>query len=82
MSRNLRHFDRGGGKVSNLKGIVKKWLTDNGYDGLYERECGCRKNDLFPCSSDPGRCKAGYILWFRDDFGNRQWRIAAKKGKG
>ena len=65
----------------NTRGIVKKWLTDNGYDGLYEGECGCRKHDLFPCGSDPGRCAPGQILWIRDEFGNREWRIT-KKGKG
>ena len=69
--------------MSNLRGIVKRWLTDNGYDGLCNVECGCRKNDLFPCGSDPGRCIPGYIEWFRyeDDFDNRQYKIV-KKRKG
>ena len=69
------------GEVMNTKGIVKKWLTDNGYDGLYEGGCGCRKSDLFPCGSDPGRCMPGKIEWFRDDFGSRQW-IIVKGRKG
>lgn len=68
-------------KVSNVKVILKKWLTDNGYDGLYEGECGCRKSDLFPCGSDPGMCMPGKIEWFKDDFDNRQWKIVkGRKG--
>ncbi len=67
--------------MSDLRGIVKKWLTDNRYDGLCDAECGCLKNELFPCGSDPGMCIPGYIEWFKDDFGNLQWKIV-KKRKG
>jgi len=64
-----------------LKNIVKKYLTENGYDGLCDGDCGCRKNDLFPCGGDPGRCVPGYISWGKDDFGNREWSIVPKKAR-
>jgi hypothetical protein len=35
--------------------IVKKWLKDNGYDGLCDPEskCGCELDDLRPCIGAP-----------------------------
>ena len=35
----------------NLKEIVTKYLVEMDYDGLVNpsNECGCGKNDLFPC---------------------------------
>jgi hypothetical protein len=33
----------------NVEQILKKWLKDNGYDGLYCSGCGCSINDLAPC---------------------------------
>ena len=35
----------------NVKEIVKKYLEDNGYDGLVGDECGCRLDELFICDS-------------------------------
>ena len=32
-----------------VKEIVKKYLKENGYDGLVGNECGCDIDDLFPC---------------------------------
>jgi len=40
--------------------IVKQWLTDNGYDGLFNDECGCELKDLGPCGEMTGDCTAGY----------------------
>jgi hypothetical protein len=40
--------------------IVKKYLTDNGYDGLCTENCGCRLDDLAPCADDFTRCVPGY----------------------
>lgn len=36
--------------------IVKKYLKDNGYDGLGNDECGCSIDDLFPCDTQPVLC--------------------------
>lgn len=48
----------------NVREIIKKYLDDNGYDGLCREECGCGKDDLFPCG-DPGGsgeyCVPAYI---------------------
>ncbi len=56
-----------------VKKIVRNWLVEHGYHGLYDPggDCDCQECDLFPCShagyleeddSDdwPGRCKPGY----------------------
>jgi len=40
--------------------IVKKYLQDNGYDGLYGDECACCVDDLIPCDADFSDCKPGY----------------------
>lgn len=40
--------------------IVKKYLIENGYDGLYTDDCGCLVEDLMPCSCDCSYCNAGY----------------------
>ena len=40
--------------------IVKKYLEDNGYEGLCGDECGCELADLFPCGEFGGDCVPGY----------------------
>ena len=42
--------------------MVKRYLIDNGFDGLYneELECGCELADLEPCDALQSNCKAGY----------------------
>jgi hypothetical protein len=53
----------------NCKEIVKKYLKDNGYDGLYvPGECGCEIDDLQPCSEDMSECKPGYKKIEKDGF--------------
>jgi len=47
--------------------IVKKHLTDNGYDGLYTDECGCLIDDLMPCCSECAfDCEPGYKMSIDD----------------
>lgn len=46
--------------------ILKKWLEDNGYDGLWRDGyyyCCCRVEDLMPCEGegDVMDCQPGYI---------------------
>ncbi len=46
----------------NLKDIVRQYLNENGYDGLYsEGECACKLDDLFPCDDPNEDCQAGYL---------------------
>ena len=50
----------GGNKMNKT---VKEYLIENGYDGLYCKDCSCKTNELFPCSGLGGyihKCKAGY----------------------
>lgn len=45
----------------NVKEIVKKYLKDNGYDGLFMcGECACKLDDLAPCCGTMADCQAGY----------------------
>lgn len=46
----------------NCADIITKYLTDNGYDGLYCNECCCVIDNLFPCCTDITLCKAGHLL--------------------
>jgi len=44
-----------------VKEIVKKWLKDNGYGGLYAPgTCACELDDLMPCVDCCMDCKPGY----------------------
>ena len=42
--------------------IVKKYLKENGYDGLLheDRGCACSLNDLAPCGEMEQTCMPGY----------------------
>lgn len=52
-----------------VKEIVKKYLEDNGYDGLFsEYECGCLNDDLILCQDDCLNCKPGYRCVGDDDY--------------
>lgn len=47
----------------NITDIVKKYLTDNGYDGLFNgsAECACKCDDIGPCYDGMiSDCEAGY----------------------
>ena len=43
--------------------VVRAWLKDNGYDGIYcaDGDCACFIDDLFPCAEGVGPdCRPGY----------------------
>ena len=50
----------------NVREIVKAYLIENGFDGLYNPDnqdgCGCKINDLFPCEEIQDECCAGYLV--------------------
>lgn len=52
----------------NVKEIISKQLTLDGYDGLYNTDCGCSIGDLMPCKSYSGECKAGYKRKVKDEW--------------
>ena len=46
----------------NVSSIIKKYLKDNGFDGLVncDADCGCLLDDLFPCDYPTKGCEAAY----------------------
>ena len=46
----------------NVLEIIKEYLIQNGYDGLYNRagECACLIEDLASCSKSCSDCEPGY----------------------
>jgi hypothetical protein len=69
--------------------IIKKYLDENGYDGLYNEEfdCGCIKDDLVPCDDMGKNCSPGYERIFKvgedcgldcSDYGEH-WHIQKDK---
>ncbi len=47
-------------KVMNVYEIIKKYLLDNNFDGLFTDDCGCLVDDLMPCDCDCSYCEPGY----------------------
>ena len=45
-----------------VKEIVKQFLEDHGYEGLYSdcQSCGCGIDDLMPCQGKMFSCRAGH----------------------
>lgn len=44
-----------------VRKLVKDWLKEHGYDGLYTADCGCSIGDLVPCGEPCFMdCKPGY----------------------
>ncbi len=50
----------------NVGEILKRYLDENGFDGLCCEDCGCSKNELFPCSCPWESCEPGY-KWPSED---------------
>ena len=43
--------------------IIKGWLIEHGYDGLYHaNDCGCEVGDLFPCGEVQNDCAPGHKI--------------------
>ena len=40
--------------------IVRKYLEENGYDGLCGDSCGCGLDDFMPCDADCTDCEPAY----------------------
>ena len=49
-------------KNPTVEEIVASFLQKNGYDGLFDDECGCKLGDLFPCKECSYDCSAGYLV--------------------
>jgi hypothetical protein len=45
-----------------------QYLNENKYDGLFNDECSCKKDDLFPCGECFENCKPGYLCNGDDEY--------------
>jgi len=46
----------------DVEKIIKKYLIDNGFDGLQDSDrCGCKIDDLMPCEEVSPDCTPGYL---------------------
>jgi hypothetical protein len=63
--------------MPTVEKIVKQWLIDNKYDGLYaDFACGCDLNDFMPCSDWVGGCEPGYKT--KCDCGDHDFHISGE----
>lgn len=46
----------------NIREVIKKYLEEKEFDGLYGCECGCAVDDLMPCGelNNLSECEPGY----------------------
>lgn len=66
-----------------VKEIIKKYLEDNGYSGLYlDSECGCRISDLVCCDEDCTNCEPGYIDYKSGVEGGWDYVVGPEKPQG
>lgn len=71
----------------NVYEIIQDWLTDNGFDGLYNEElnCGCEISNLAPCDFLCTDCEAGYKVLCTEkcehefEFKPGNWHIQKSK---
>lgn len=64
--------------------IVKRYLEENGFTGLYNTEldnCGCELDHLFPCCEFPIDCQAGYKCECPASCGDHDYHVSPNKPK-
>lgn len=64
-----------------IKDIVKDWLKNNGYSGLFNEsaECACVTGDLMHCLNPCTDCEAGYVFAATGDDGEEGFRVQKTK---
>lgn len=68
-----------------LREIVKNYLEQNGFGGLFnsDGECGCELPDLMPCDQPSESCCAGYKIKCNEkcdhECGKCDWHIQEEK---
>jgi hypothetical protein len=67
----------------DVKEIVKKYLEENGYDGLWLPGfyCGCFLSDIMPCTQPEMICEAGYKVPCDDERDRDSGEICIGKKK-
>ena len=64
-----------------VKEIIKQYLREHGYDGLYsDNECGCEIDDLGPCDGTLDDCMPGYKV--PCDCGDHNFHIQSPRDVG
>lgn len=58
----------------DLRDLTKSALEAGGFEGLWnpDIECGCDKDDLFPCDTPGVSCEAGYRCKIEDPNGGTE----------
>ena len=64
------------GEDMTIQEIIKRFLLENKYDGLFNDDCACENADLFPCSQVDVSCEAGFKV--PCDCGDHDFHIARK----
>lgn len=59
--------------------MIAKYLSDNGFDGLCNEDCGCEMTNLSPGNCLAEDCQAGYRA--PCDCGDHDWHIQTSKPK-
>lgn len=60
--------------------MIRQYLTENGYDGLYSDDCGCFVDDLAPCCGEGiTHCSAGYKIPMNDEEFGKCYGIGPDK---
>ena len=69
----------------NFKEIVKKYLEENGFEGIYcdDGDCACSLDDLMPCEGVHPTCSPGYKVPCNPETctvgGQCDWHISPEK---
>jgi hypothetical protein len=64
----------------NCAQIIKSYLVENGFEGLFCDNCGCDLDDLMPCDSVCSECTPGYQVMVPDDIKcDYNWYICKNK---
>jgi len=64
------------------KSMIRQFLIEHKFDGLYNEECGCQLSDLMPCGNEFAiDCQAGYKTKgdFEFDGEKYKWYLGSKK---
>lgn len=68
-----------------VKEIVKRYLTEHKYDGLYRVsvcdccDCCCKIDDLLLCGECLGDCEPGYFVDHDCEYPDHEFHIGPKK---
>ena len=64
-----------------LRELIIQTMNEKGFDGLVNalEECGCEKDDLFPCDNMQPNCELGYKHMDPRPMWKGDWAIFTQK---